>query len=357
MSGKKPTRAEVATWRRSSLEIQLSDVVTGRAGGPEPPKVWRPCLRRLIQASERAAEGPSWWTPVDAYFGSVETRSDPNSYHWDGMKRVSRRDLPLVFFQFTLAGFGHFELYGQPAQRMTPGMGFFAVVPSRHRYYLPANSPGWTFAWIGIYHPYLFRRIAKQVAATGPFVHVAPDAPLVSHLVRLVRGAFRKDFADRFEVEAGLFAFTHAYERIAEQAPRQQDERLLEALRARVIARPRARFDVSTLGAEQGMSRTAFSHYFRARTGLTPARFVTEMRVEAALRLLVTTNLPLSRIARECGFANANHFGKVFRRLRQESPGAYRRSTPRLLAAPDGATRARSAARKMGARAARSGAR
>lgn len=341
MSGKKPTRAEVERWRRSSLEIQLSDVVTGRAGGPEPPKLWRPCLRKLVQASEHPEEGPPWWSPVDAYFGSVETRTDPSSYHWDGMKRVTRRDLPLVFFQFTLAGFGHFELYGRPAQPMTPGTGFFAVVPSRHRYYLPPASPGWTFAWIGIYHPYLFRRIAKQVQATGPFVQAAPSAPLVSHLVRLVRGAFRKDFADRYDVEAALLAFTHAYERIAEQAPREQDERLLEQVRARVLARPRARFDVSTFAAERGMSRTAFSHHFSARTGLTPARFVTEVRVDAARRLLVTTTLPLARIARECGFANANHFGKVFRRLGRESPGAYRRSVQRLLAPPVPAASAR----------------
>jgi len=268
---------------------------------------------------------------VDAYFGNVETRTDPHSYHWDGMKRVSRRDLPLVFFQFTLAGCGHFELYGRPPQRITPGTGFFAVVPSRHRYYLPETSPGWSFAWIGIYHPYLFRRIARQVQATGPLVQAAPGSPLVTQLVRLVRGAFRKDFADRYEVEAALLAFTHAYERIAQQAPRQPDEHLLDQLRARVVARPRARLDVSTLAAERGMSRTAFSHYFRERTGLTPARFVTELKIQSAARLLVTTSLPLSRIARECGFANANHFGKVFRRVRQQSAGSYRRSvTPSL---------------------------
>ncbi len=325
MSGKKPTRAEVARWRRSSLEIQLSDVVTGRTRGPEPPKAWRSSLHRLIQASHEPAEGPPWWTPVDAYFGNVETRTDPHGYHWDGMKRVSRRDLPLVFFQLTLAGFGHFELYGQPPERITPGMGFFAIVPSRHRYYLPAASPGWTFAWIGIYHPYLFRRIARQVHATGPIVDVLPSAPLVSHLVRLVRGAFRKDFDDRYAVEAELLSFTHAFERMAERAPHAQDRQLLDDLRARVLARPRSRLDVSTLAAERGLSRTAFSHDFRARTGLTPARFVTEVKLEAAARLLVTTSLPLSRVARECGFANANHFGKVFRRFRQESPGSYRR--------------------------------
>jgi AraC-like DNA-binding protein len=304
----------------------MSDVVAGRLRGPEPPKIWASPLRKLVQTAQHAEEGPTWWTPVNAYFGSVETRMDPHSYYWDGMKRVTRRDLPLVFFQFTFAGFGHFELYGRPPQRITAGTGFFAVIPSRHRYYLPPESPGWTFAWLGIYHPYLVRRIAKQVQLTGPIVHAAPGSALVKRLSRLIRGVFLKDYQDRYDVEEGLFAFTHAYERLIQGEPRPEGDRLLQKLKERVLASPKTRLEVSALAAEHGLSRTAFSHYFRERTGLAPARFMTEVRLQAAARLLVATDLPLSRIASDCGFANANHFGKVFRRFRRQTAGAYRRA-------------------------------
>lgn len=326
MSRQKPTSAAAAVWRRRSLEVQISDVVAGRQRGPEPPRVWASQLSRLVQAAGHAEEGPSWWTPVDAYFGSIETRTDPQSYYWDGMKRVSRRDLPLVIFQFTLAGFGHFELYGRPAQRITPGTGFFAVIPSRHRYYLPPESAGWTFAWLGIYHPYLVRRIARQVQQTGAIVHAAPGSALVKRLSRLIRGVFLKDYRDRYDVEQELFAFAHAYERQIVGEPRPGGDRLLQELKDRVLASPRARLGVSLLASERGLSRTAFSHYFREHTGFAPARFMTEVRLQAAARLLVTTSLPLSRIATECGFANANHFGKVFRRFRQQTADAYRRA-------------------------------
>jgi AraC-like DNA-binding protein len=320
------TLSEVALWRRRSLDVQTSEVVASRASGPEPPRAWARALSRLVEESLAPDEGPSWWTPVNAYFGSVETRVDPQSYYWDGMKRIGRHDRPLVFFQFTLAGFGHFELYGRPPERIDPGTGFFAVLPSRHRYYLPPTSPGWTFAWIGIYHPYLLRRITKQVAATGPILTVTPKSPLATRLMRLVRGAFRKDFEDRFEVERELFAFTLAFEKAAEELLHPQGDSLLDGVRARVISDLRHRLDVETLAAERGMSRSAFGHYFRTQTGLTPAHFMTEVRVQEAARLLVSTRLPLHRIAEECGFANAKHFGKVFRRFRHQSTGAYRRS-------------------------------
>jgi transcriptional regulator GlxA family with amidase domain len=48
--------------------------------------------------------------------------------------------------------------------------------------------------------------------------------------------------------------------------------------------------------------------------------------VQEAERLLTTTDLTLTHIASACGFANANHFGKVFRRFRAQSPSVYRRS-------------------------------
>ena len=320
--------SRLALWRRRSLEVQTSEVVAGRTAGPDAPRPWAARLRKLIDAAREPQEGPSWWTPMNAYFGSVETRTDPRGYHWDGMKRLGRRDRPLVFFQFTLAGWGCFELPGRPPQQVPPGAAFFAVVPSRHRYYLPEGSPGWTFGWIGLYHPYLIRRIAKQVAATGPVLATPPGCALIAHATRLVRGAFHKDFRDRFDVELALFELTVAFERLAQERsdPEGERARLLDRLRARVLAGGGRAIGVDVLAAERGMSRSNYSHDFRARTGTTPAHFVSEVRIQEAERLLVTTRLPIAEIARACGFADATHFGKVFRRHRQQSPAVYRRS-------------------------------
>lgn len=318
----KPSESEL--WRRRSFDVQTSEVVACRIRGPKPPRAWAPHLEQLVDLSRKPKEGPTWWTPVNAYFGSVETRTDPQSYYWDGMKRLGRRDHPLVFFQFTLAGYGVFELAGRPPQRISPGTGFFAVLPSRHRYYLPEESPGWTFAWIGIYHPYLLRRIASQVAMTGPVVRATPRSPLVTRLTRLVRGAFCKDFHDRFEVEQELFRFTLSFERQMQHSRSPEGDRLLDDLRARLLNGAKRSIPIAVLAAERGMSPTGFSHFFRARTGVTPAHFMTEVRVQEAARLLVGTRLTLGEIAERCGFANANHFGKVFRRFRHQSASAYR---------------------------------
>lgn len=265
---------------------------------------------------------------MTAYFGSIETRTDPLRYYWDGMKRLGRGDAPLFAFQLTMAGWGHFQAFGQPPRRVTPGTAFIAVIPSRHRYYLPEDSPGWTFGWISIYHPYLLARMTKQVAATGPLLEVRPDGPLAAIAVRLMRGAIKKDFRDRFEVELALFEFLIACEQRAHRARDSsgEGERLLEEVRARVVTSLPEALDVNALAADHGMSRTHFSHFFRARTGFTPARFATEVRIHQATRLLLDTGAPLKRIAEDCGFASANYFCKVFRRHQHMSPASYRRA-------------------------------
>jgi AraC family transcriptional regulator, arabinose operon regulatory protein len=323
---KRGSKTKVTAWQRRSHEVLTSDVVASRNPGPRPTREWALALKQLTELSRLPAPPPSWWTPGTAFFGSVETRTDPNNYHWDGMKRLGRKDHPLFFFQFTLAGWGHFQLYDEAPRAIIPGTGFFAIVPSRHRYYLPEDSPGWTFGWFGIYHPYLLARVIKQVAATGPFVKTSPDDALTACALRLVRGAIKKDFRDRYAVELALFEFVIAYERWAHHASDHSGQRkqLLDAVRERVVAALPKSVPVDAIAADYGMTRSHFSHYFRSCTGLTPAHFATEVRIHEATRLLRETREPLKQIADACGFSNANHFCKVFRRFQHVSPAAYR---------------------------------
>lgn len=285
-------------------------------------------LRELTDLSRTPVPPPLWWTLQTAYCGCVETRTDPANYDFDGMNRPGPNDPPVFYFQLSLAGWGHFEVDKQEAQKITAGRGFFAIVPSRHRYYLPSDSPGWTFAWIGVHQPYLVARIAKQVTASGPIVDFAPDSALARIFLRLVRGAIKKDFHDRFEVELALWEFVLAFERWAFDSRENATEgdRLLEAVRLRIIAALPNALRVDGVAAEYGMSRSHFSHYFHELTGLTPARYATEVRVHEATRMLRETREPLKAIAAACGFATANHFCKVFRRHQHLTPLAYRRT-------------------------------
>ncbi len=78
------------------------------------------------------------------------------------------------------------------------------------------------------------------------------------------------------------------------------------------------------LARKAGMSERSFSRRYAEATGLTPARAVERLRVEAARRLLSDTRLPVKRIAERCGFGSEETLRRSFGRLLAATPQDYR---------------------------------
>jgi transcriptional regulator GlxA family with amidase domain len=81
---------------------------------------------------------------------------------------------------------------------------------------------------------------------------------------------------------------------------------------------------LSRLAAQAGMSERTFLRRYRDTTGLTPARAIERLRVEAARQLLADTRLPAKRIAARCGFGSEETMRRNFARLQGVSPHDYR---------------------------------
>jgi transcriptional regulator GlxA family with amidase domain len=78
------------------------------------------------------------------------------------------------------------------------------------------------------------------------------------------------------------------------------------------------------LAAAAGMSERSLSRHYLAATGLTPARAVERLRVEAARRALAETAQPVKRIARICGFGSEGTMRRSFLRHVAATPQDYR---------------------------------
>jgi AraC-like DNA-binding protein len=312
--------------RGQARHLITAAIAGSRQLQPGPPREWASALRRLTELTSGPAPAtPSWWKPATTFCGGLETRFDSGRDAFDEAMRSQPKRFA-VGLQLTLAGWGHFSGDGGEPQKVSPGTLILVRDPSPHHFCLPKESSGWTFAWIAIRHPYLKARLAKRAAIAGPLLDLAPDGVLASSFLRLVRSAIEKDFRDPLEVEMALVEFTLTFERWTQQMRDSvpQDQRLIEQVRARIEAKLPEAIEVRALAAEFGMSRSHFSHFFRKRTGMTPAHFAAEIRVQRATNMLIETAVPLKAIAGACGFANANHFCKVFRRFRQLSPATFR---------------------------------
>ncbi|HEX6310560.1 MAG TPA: GlxA family transcriptional regulator [Acidimicrobiia bacterium] len=81
---------------------------------------------------------------------------------------------------------------------------------------------------------------------------------------------------------------------------------------------------VGALAARVGMSPRTFARSFRRETGTTPAAHVEELRVEAARRLLESSDLTVAALARRVGLRNAETLHRAFQRRVGTTPDRYR---------------------------------
>jgi transcriptional regulator GlxA family with amidase domain len=105
---------------------------------------------------------------------------------------------------------------------------------------------------------------------------------------------------------------------------RAEREPLRDAL-AFVAEHPEADLSVPALARRAAMSVRTFARAFSREVGTTPAVFVQRSRVEAARRLLETTDRTVDDIARACGFGTVETMHRAFQRVVRTTPVQYRR--------------------------------
>ena len=283
-------------------------------------------LHRLQRIPPSAGTSDPSYPPDLCVHAGLETETVSNTYVWDGLRRGADPAHPFVVFQYTLRGWGRYEADGQ-TRRVTPGNAFAAVIPSAHVYSLPPDSPSWTFFFLVLRHPYVVGRIRQAQADVGPLLTLTDGDALLARAVSLYEGAVTRAYRDAWALEAALFDFLFEYERLAQRLryPQAEREALLDDVRRYVRAQLGRSVDVAELAQVHGQSRSHFSRGFKAATGLAPAQWVRQVQLEEAARRLLDGDHKLEAIARETGFANANHLCKVFRRHYHLSPVEFRR--------------------------------
>jgi transcriptional regulator GlxA family with amidase domain len=86
------------------------------------------------------------------------------------------------------------------------------------------------------------------------------------------------------------------------------------------------RWTVTSLARKVGLSRPAFARRFVASTGQSPLKYLTQVRMEQAARLLGDTDWGLARIAAQVGYDSEHAFNRAFKRVHRVAPGTFRRS-------------------------------
>jgi AraC-like DNA-binding protein len=160
----------------------------------------------------------------------------------------------------------------------------------------------------------------------GPRLLV-PQVPALHSLRRSLGAELRSPDPDPGEVEALSLALLEAVRQAPRRRSRPGEQSRTRVEQMRLLADACYRdpdLDLVTEALAAGMSRTRFIHVFRDVTGVTPHRYVIELRTSHAARLLLDTSMPVTDVCFDSGFGSMPGFHIAFRAAFATTPSAYR---------------------------------
>lgn len=244
------------------------------------------------------------------------------SYYFDGMKRPEESGN--CIFQYTLSGSGLLEIEGEQ-HILKEGDAFLTVLPSNHSYYLPEESKEWEFLFITLNGNFAEEEWVKLQRMYGNVIRLHKEEGVIKYLFDIYWSAANDDIKDGFHTSAIAYEFIMKLNKSLNLTKLEfSKNRSME--QAILFMKQNFHKDISLLDIANHihMSKFHFNHSFRKTVGITPWNYLTKIRIEHSIKLLVTTDYTLDKISVLVGYTSANYYSKVFHKFVGTSPGRLR---------------------------------
>ena len=244
-----------------------------------------------------------------------------SAYHFDNNNRPSFGG---YLFQYTLKGCGIFTKNGIKYVQ-EPGNCFLSKTPENSSYGFDASLCNeWDFFYLhfdGVAAEPFYQTICDL---TNGCFYLSPEKAPVHLYFRLLDNYQRKGFLELYESGEFLYRFLSGILRELEAPTDNVSSPVLSA-----TAYMREHFSVinsiTEISDACNISTEHLCRCFQKEKGQSPLQFLTKLRIEHALFLLLNTTDDIEHIATSCGYMNGNYFAKVFKKYMHCSPTEYRK--------------------------------
>jgi len=238
-------------------------------------------------------------------------------------RKEGKRGCTLIY---VLKGRGTLELYGQIFS-VSAKTAF--VIPDfmGHTYEADSIHP-WSTLWVR-FEGRLEAAYLKLLGTTpeNPLLYM-PNAVGLFERYRALYASRKMFYQDRDLVELsntlGLF-LTEAVKCIRPLGANRlsNDEKIQKSIRF-MKDNIHRNCTLKELSTAAGMSERHYSRAFRSVTGVSPAHYFLQMKINEAILKLQSTELPVNLIAKSLGYEDPLYFSRLFHKAQSVSPSQYR---------------------------------
>ncbi|MEI7524053.1 MAG: AraC family transcriptional regulator [Mariniphaga sp.] len=225
-------------------------------------------------------------------------------------------------------GSGIFESTGFKSVSIVEGTIFFLFPGEWHRF-RPEQATGWDSYWIGFKGKFAENLVANgYLSVSKPVVKVGYNEEIVS-LYRRILEAGNEERAGYQQYISGIVIHLLGYIYYRAKDNQYEDKAIVQKIdKARVLIREQINENISpeVIAKELVMTYSWFRRLFRQYTGLAPAQYIAQLRLQRAKELLSTTLKSVKEIAVEMNYESVDYFSTQFKRQTKMTPTQYRRS-------------------------------
>ncbi len=252
----------------------------------------------------------------------LETRQKEN-YLFDN----STRDYHGYLFQYTLDGYGIYES-SNTRYKLTKGKAFLISFPEESKYYLPSSEDApehsWTFFYIHFSGPAAAPFINRIRELTGSVIELGIDSLPISYFFELYNNLHSQRPLGRYMGSEWLYRFLIALLRNIEFPTARKASPHVAAAIEWLNRNYSNQINLEEMCPEIGVTYSHLTRQFCKEQGISPVQYLTNLRLEHGMQLLLNTNLSIQKIAEACGFSCANYFTKVYKKAMHTTPVEYR---------------------------------
>jgi len=204
----------------------------------------------------------------------------------------------------------------------------FLLFPGEWHTYHPTGKNGWKSYWIGFKGKNVDDRVkAGFLSVDKPIYHVGFSADII----RLYEEAYKRAQEESpysQQILAGivnhLVGLMYALERSMELSKDHTRVDMINLARLRIRESLEVDLTIQQVAEELGVSYSNFRKLFKEFTGISPALYQQDLRLQRAKELLATTTLSIKEIAYRLRFESPDYFSSKFKIKMGKKPSEFR---------------------------------
>lgn len=209
----------------------------------------------------------------------------------------------------------------------------FFVTPGIWHTYKPINNSGWNEYWIGFKGD-----IISRIVEEGFFLNRPPvfNIGLNERIVDLYQKAIEIAHEERAGYQqalSGIVMHILGLMYYRDKTRDFEDEELIRKInKAKVIMRESTYSSIAPeeIAEQLNVSYSSFRRAFKELTGTSPAKYMVELKINAAKLLLSTTGESVKEISYKLNFENPIYFSLSFKKRTTLTPTEYRNQAKSL---------------------------